>query len=437
MEWWAVLSLFLAGIIIVLVWGIPVAFAFLLVDIIGVLIFMGPQGLTQVTLQIFSSLSTFALTPIPLFILMGELLFHSGMAYKTLDVLDMWLGRIPGRLGVLSAASGTMFAAMSGSTIANTAMLGTVLLPEMRRRGYATSMAIGPIISAGPLAALIPPSSLAVVLASIARIPVGDMLLGGVGPGVFLGITFCVYIVLRCWLNPSLAPQYERSDVSLSERVLGFVVYVLPLGSIIFSVLGLMILGLATPTEAAASGTIVTLLVAACYGKLNKKMVMDSLIGTLEITIMVFMIIAASNTFSSLLAYTGATTGLVATVQGLEVSPLMILVGMNIVVIIMGCFMETIAIMMITLPIFMPIITTLGFDPVWFGVIILVNCETGMLTPPFGMLLFVMKGVAPPDITMQDIVRAAFPYILIYVAALAVLIAFPPLILWLPSVAGR
>ena len=437
MEWWAVLSLFLAGIIIVLVWGIPVAFAFLLVDIIGVLIFMGPQGLTQVTLQIFSSLSTFALTPIPLFILMGELLFHSGMAYKTLDVLDMWLGRIPGRLGVLSAASGTMFAAMSGSTIANTAMLGTVLLPEMRRRGYATSMAVGPIISAGPLAALIPPSSLAVVLASIARIPVGDMLLGGVGPGIFLGLTFCAYIMLRCWLNPSLAPHYERTDVSFRERVLGFIIYVLPLGSIIFSVLGLMILGLATPTEAAASGAIVTLVVAACYGKLTKKMVMDSLIGTLEITIMVFMIIAASNTFSSLLAYTGATTGLVATVQGLEVSPLMILIGMNIVVLIMGCFMETIAIMMITLPIFMPIITTLGFDPVWFGVIILVNCETGMLTPPFGMLLFVMKGVAPPDITMQDIIRAAFPYILIYIASLAVLIAFPPLILWLPSVAGR
>ena len=200
MEWWVVLSVFLAGIIVVLVWGLPVAFAFLLVDIIGVLYFMGPLGLTQMTLQIFSSLSTFALTPIPLFILMGELLFHSGMAYKTLDVLDMWLGRIPGRLSVLASASGVMFAAMSGSTIANTAMLGTVLLPEMRRRGYSTSMAVGPIVAAGPLAALIPPSSLAVVLASIGRIPVGDMLLGGVGPGVFLGLTF-----LRVHNDPLLA----------------------------------------------------------------------------------------------------------------------------------------------------------------------------------------------------------------------------------------
>jgi tripartite ATP-independent transporter DctM subunit len=434
MEWWAVLGLFLAGVIAALVSGLPIAFAFLLVDIIGVLFFMGPQGLTQITLQIFSSLSTFALTPIPLFILMGELLFHSGMAYKTLDVMDTWLGRIPGRLSVLAAASGTMFAAMSGSTIANTAMLGTVLLPEMRRRGYATTMAVGPIVAAGPLAALIPPSSLAVVLASIGRIPVGDMLLGGVGPGVLLGLFFCSYIMVRCWLNSSLAPTYERTGISFRERLLGFIIYVLPLGSIIFSVLGLMILGVATPTEAAASGALVTLAVAACYGRLSKKMVVDSLVGTLEITIMVFMIIAASNTFSSLLAYTGATSGLVATVQGLQVSPLMVLVGMNIVVLIMGCFMETIAIMMITLPIFMPIIAMLGFNPVWFGVIMLVNCETGMLTPPFGMLLFVMKGVAPPEITMQDIIRAAFPYVIIYIASLAVFITFPSLILWLPSV---
>jgi tripartite ATP-independent transporter DctM subunit len=434
MEWWAVLLLFLAGIIAVLIWGLPVAFAFLLVDIVGVLCFMGPAGLDQMTLQIFSSLSTFALTPIPLFILMGEFLFHSGMAYKTLDVMDMWLGRVPGRLSVLAAGSGVMFAAMSGSTIANTAMLGTVLLPEMRRRGYTTSMAVGPIVAAGPLAALIPPSSLAVVLASIGRIPVGDMLLGGVGPGVFLGLVFCVYIMIRCWLNPSLAPQYERTGISLGEKLLGFVTYVLPLGSIVFSVLGLMILGLATPTEAAASGAIVTLVVAACYGRLSWKMVVDSFVGTLQITIMVFMIIAASNTFSSLLAYTGATSRLVATVEGLQVSSLWILIGMNIVVLIMGCFMETIAIMMVTLPIFMPIITSLGFDPVWFGVIMLVNCETGMLTPPFGMLLFVMKGVAPADITVEDIVCAAFPYIIIYIASLAVLIAFPPLILWLPSV---
>jgi len=212
------------------------------------------------------------------------------------------------------------------------------------------------------------------------------------------------------------------------------VTYVLPLGFIVFSVLGLMILGLATPTEAAASGALATLAVAACYRRLTMKMVSDSLVGTLEITVMVFMIIAASNTFSSLLAFTGATSGLVTSVQQLELSPLMILVGMNIIVLIMGCFMETIAIMMICLPIFMPIITSLGFDPVWFGVLMLINCETGMLTPPFGMLLFVMKGVAPPDISMKDIISSAFPYVLFYMLSLAAIIAFPSIVLWLPRI---
>ena len=434
MEWWAVLGLFLGGLIALLVWGFPVAFAFLLVDVIGIVFFMGPAGLNQMTLQIYSSLAIFTLTPIPLFILMGELMFQSGIAYKTLDVMDTWFGRIPGRLSVLAAAGGVMFAAMSGSTIANTAMLGTVLLPEMRRRGYSKNMAVGPIVAVGPLAALIPPSSLAVVLASIGRIPVSDMLLGGVGPGIALGLAFSIYIVLRCWLNPSLAPRYERTEVSFGERILGFIIYVLPLGTIVFSVLGFMILGFATPTEAAASGALVTLGVAACYRRLSWKMLIDSLVGTLQITIMVFMIVAASNTFSSLLAYTGTTSGLVATVQDLRVSPLLILVGMNIILLVMGCFMETISIMMVTLPIFMPIISSLGFDPVWFGVIMLVNCEVGMLTPPFGMLLFVMKGVAPSDITVEDIVSSVFPYMAIYIATLAVLIAFPPLILWLPSV---
>jgi len=434
MEWWAVLGLFLGVLIALLLWGLPIAFAFFLVDVIGIVYFMGPFGLNQMTLQISSSLATFTLAPIPLFILMGELLFHSGLAYKTLDVMDMWLGRVPGRLSVLAAASGTMFAAMSGSTIANTAMLGTVLLPEMRRRGYSTSMSVGPIVSVGVLAGLIPPSSLAVVLASIGRIPVSQMLLGGVVPGILLGLWFCGYIMVRCWLNPSLAPQYDQSSTPFAQKVMATVTYVLPLGFIVFSVLGLMILGLATPTEAAASGALATLAVAACYRRLTMKMVSDSLIGTLEITVMVFMIIAASNTFSSLLAFTGATSGLVTSVQQLKLSPFMVLVGMNAVVLIMGCFMETIAIMMICLPIFMPIITSLGFDPVWFGVLMLINCETGMLTPPFGMLLFVMKGVAPSDISMKDIISAAFPYVLFYMLSLAVIIAFPSIVLWLPRV---
>jgi len=433
MEWWAIIIFFIFGLIIFLISGFPIAFAFLLMDLLAILIFMGPAGLKQITLQIFSSLSTFTLAPIPLFILMGELMFHSGIANNTIDVIDKWLGRLPGRLSLLAASGGTLFSALSGSTLANTAMLGTVLLPEMRRRGYKTSMAVGPIVGVGGVAMLIPPSALAVVLASIGHISVGKILIGGVIPGLLLGILYALYIIIRCWLNPSLAPVYDFKRTSFAERIVAFFRYVLPLGFIIFMVLGLMLLGLATPTEAAASGVVATFLVTIFYGRMNWNMLKASLIGTLEITVMVFMIIAASKTFSSIMAYTGATRGLLSLVQELNVSPLVILLCMQLAVFAMGAFMETISIMMICLPIFMPIVKLLGFDPVWFGIIMLINFEMGLSTPPFGMILFVMKGVAPPDIDIKDICWAALPFILCDMVAMAMIIAWPQLVLWLPN----
>lgn len=433
MEWWAVLMFFIAGLILLLLSGFPIAFAFLFMDLLGIIFFMGPLGLKQIPLHVLSSISTFVLAPIPMFIFMGELMFHSGIAYNTIDVIDRWLARLPGRLGLLAAASGTLFAATSGSTIANTAMLGTVLLPEMKRRGYDTSMAVGPIVGVGGLAMLIPPSALAVVLASIGQISVSEILVGGVMPGLMLGIFFGLYIILRCWLNPSLAPRYETSAVSFWANVIASIKYVLPMGFIIFMVLGMILLGLATPSEAAASGVIATLLVTLVYRRFTWKMFMAAVKGTLEISIMIFMIIAASKTFSSIMAYTGATRGLLALIEGAQLHPLIILISMQVVVFVMGTFMETISIMMICLPIFMPIIKVLGFDPVWFGVLMLINLEMGQITPPFGMLLFVMKGVAPSEITIQEICWAAFPYIVFDIIVMAVIVVWPPLVLWLPS----
>jgi len=436
MEWWAVLIFFIGGLILLLLSGFPIAFSFLLMDVIGILFFMGPLGLKQVPLHVFSSLSTFVLAPIPMFIFMGELMFHSRIAYNTIDVLDMWLMRLPGRLSLLAAASGTLFATTSGSTIANTAMLGTVLLPEMKNRGYKTPMSVGPIIGIGGLAMLIPPSTLAVVLASIGQISVGDILVGGAIPGLLMGILYTSYIIIRCWVNPSLAPKYEQSHIPLKKKLMGTIKYVVPLGFIIFMVLGLMLLGVATPTEAAASGALATLIVTLCYGRLNWKMLKASVIGTLEITIMVFMIIAASKTFSSIMAYTGATRGLLEVIEGLQAHPLLILLGMQLTIFILGTFMETISIMMIALPIFMPIVKMLGFDPVWFGILMLINLEMGMTTPPFGMMLFVMKGVAPPDVTIKEICYAAMPFILCDMVAMAMIIIWPELTLWLPRLTG-
>jgi len=433
MEWWEVFTFFIGGLVLLLVAGFPIAFAFLLMDLVGILIFIGPRGVYQAPLQIFSSLSTFTLAPIPLFIFMGELMFHSGVAYRTIDVLDKWLGRLPGRLSLLAAGGGTLFSALSGSTLANTAMLGTVLMPDMQRRGYHPAMSVGPIVGVGGLAMLIPPSSLAVVLAALGHISVSKILLGGVVPGLLLGAMFALYIILRCWLNPSLAPYYEVAASSWSERILLLVRYVLPLGIIIFMVLGLMLLGVATPTEAAASGVLGTIVVIGFFRRLSLKALKDAITGTLEITVMIFMIIAASNTFSSILAFSGATQGLLGVVKGLDLPPLMVLVGMQLLVFLLGMFMETISIMMICLPIFVPLVKILGFDPIWFGVIMLINFEMGLITPPFGMLLFVMKGVAPEGIGIEEICRAALPFILCDALAILLIIIFPALALWLPS----
>jgi len=433
MEWWVVLSFFFGGVILILLSGFPVAFAFLALDLLGVWIFMGPPGLENIALHIFTSLSSFVIAPVPLFILMGEVMYHSRLADSTLDVLDRWLGRVPGRLGVLAAVSGTIFAATSGSTMANTAMLGTVLLPEMRKRGYSVSMSVGPIIGSGGLAMLIPPSALAVVLASIAQISVGGLLMAGVIPGVILGAMFSVYIILMAYFKPSLAPPYPVPLTSLGEKLFLTVKHLVPIAFIIFMVIGVIVLGLATPTEAAASGAIATVLVSIAYKRFTWQMVKASLKGSTEITVMVFMIIAASKTFSSVLAYTGASGGLTRLVEGLSVHPLLILIVMQVIVGILGCFMEGVSIMMITLPVFMPIAYTLGFNPIWFGVLMLINIEMGQLTPPFGMLLFVMKGVAPPDVTMEQIIKASVPYMIFDALIMAMIIVWPGLALWLPS----
>ena len=218
MEWWMVFVFFVGGLVVFLLAGFPVAFSFLLMDVLGILVFMGVPGLKNVTLGIYSSLSLFTVTPVPLFILMGELMFHSHVADIALDIMDRWLGRVPGRLGVLAAASGTIFAATSGSTMANTAMLGTILLPEMRKRGYSVAMSVGPIIGSGGLAMLIPPSALAVILASISGISVGGLLMAGVIPGVLLGAIFAAYIILRAWMNPSCAPNYAVPPIPLQRK---------------------------------------------------------------------------------------------------------------------------------------------------------------------------------------------------------------------------
>ncbi|MGD9210600.1 MAG: TRAP transporter large permease subunit [Desulfobacteraceae bacterium] len=433
MEWWLALIIILGGLMGLLITGMPVAFCFMVVNLIGAyFLWDGINGFYQLADSIFSSVSTFSLLPVPLFVIMGEVLFHSRLALKAIDVVDKWLGKIPGRLGVLALASGTMFSCLSGSSIGTTAMLGSIMIPDMEKRGYKPSISIGSCMC-GALAMIIPPSALAVILAAIAGVSVGKVLIGGIIPGLLLAVLYIAYIVGRCIIQPSVAPSYTPEPVPFSEKIRVTVKYLLPLGAIVFSVVGLIFLGIATPSESAAMGALATFILAACYGRLNMDLIKKSLAGTLKITVMMFLIVTGSLAFSQILAYSGATSGFVQAVTDLPLPPFVLMIAMQVVILILGMFMEQVSIMLITLPIFMPMVSALGFNEIWFVLIMLVNLEVAMETPPFGFLLFVMKGVVPEHITMSVVYKSTLPFIIIDVTVIILMLLFPELVTWLPE----
>lgn len=406
----------------------------MLISIVGMYVFFGgTAGLEQLIVSINTSLTTFVLLPVPLFIFMGELMFHSGMAPLLVETLDKWLGRLPGRLGLLAVSSGTLFATLTGTSIASTAMLGSILVPEMERRGYKKPMSLGPILGSGGLAIMIPPSGLAVLLGAIGDISVGRILIAIIIPGLLMAILYAAYIIIRCWLQPSIAPVYDVSHTPLSEKLSATVRYILPLGLIIFLVIGVIFVGVATPSEAAATGTLGTAILAFFNGRLTWEVIKKATSSALAVVGMVLLIIAGATAFGQILAYSGATQGLCNLATGLPVAPIIIIIAMQVIILFLGCLMDVVAIMMITLPIFVPIVISLDFNTVWFAAIFLLNIEMAGTSPPFGMGLMVMKGVAPPDTTMGDIYLAALPFLGCDLIVMILILAFQNVALWLPG----
>ena len=438
MGWEFALLLMLGALAALLLIGLPVAVAFLGVNILGAWIFLGGEaGLTQMTRNSVAAITNFTLAPIPLFIMMGEILLHTGIAFRAIDAIERLIARVPGRIPIVAVAGGTVFAALSGSTIANTAMLGRALLPEMLRRGYDPTLAMGPIMATGGIAMLIPPSALAVLVGSLAGISIASLLVAGIIPALIMAALFVGYIVVRCLLNPSLAPSEDVSRLSLRERIVPFLVYVVPLSIIFMAVVGSLLLGIATPTESAALGVLAALATAVGYRVLTWQNLVTSLRATAKTSVMILFIIVASITFSQVLAFSGATRGFIQLVEGLALSPFAVLLGMMATLLALGCFIDQVSMVMITVPLFIPLADLVGIDLVWLGVIYLLTMEISFLTPPFGLLLFVMKGVAPPEITMARIYRAALPFLLLELTVLALVMIWPGLGTWLPSVIER
>jgi tripartite ATP-independent transporter DctM subunit len=437
MSWQFGAWLMLGGSTLLLFIGMPVALTFIAINIVGAFIYMGGEiGLSQLARSSVISLTSFSLTPIPLFVLMGEILFHTGLALKVIDGVERLITRIPGRLAVVAVVSGTVFSAISGSTIATTAMLGSLMLPVMLQRGYHPKLATGPIMAIGAVDMLIPPSALTVLLGSLSGISISKLLIGGVMPGLILSIAFVVWIVVRVRFTPSLAPAEQVELHTGWERWRLFVLYVLPCLSIFGVVVGALGAGWATPTECAAVGAFATLVFAAAYRALTRSALMQALRGTAAISGMILFIILGATTFAQILSFSGASNGLVQTITGHGLSSGAIVVAMMAMLIFLGIFVDQVSMMMITLPIFMPVVQALQIDPVWFGVMYLICMQLGLLLPPHGLLLMTMRGVAPPAVTMGHIFAAVVPYVAMSLLLLAAVFWLPAIATWLPKQIG-
>ncbi|MEO4045099.1 TRAP transporter large permease subunit [Hoeflea sp. CAU 1731] len=414
--------------------SVPVAFAFLSANILGAVLFLGGSaGLVSFVRGMVSSVANYNLAPIPLFIFMGEILFRTGVAYSAINAVDRLISKVPGRLSIVALGGGTVFSALSGSTIANTAMLGGVMLPEMQKRGYSPALSMGPIMAVGGIAMLIPPSALAVLLASLARMPVAELLAGGIIPGLLMAGLFISYVVVRSSLNPRLAPTYDMQKFTWRERIVPFLTDVLPLSLVFISVLGSIIAGIASPTESAALGALSALLLAAYYRKLSWRSLWMAIEETGKTSVMILFIVACSTTFSQILAFSGATDGALTLILQREMTPLVAMAVMMMVLVVLGCFVDQISMMLITLPFFLPMADALGVNEIWLGVMMLIAIELGLITPPFGLLIFVMKGVVGDSYGIRTIYAAAFPFVLLELIVLAVLLLIPNIVTFLPS----
>jgi len=434
MEWPILLLIFLGGLIFLMLLGIPVAYSFLLIECLTALFFWDFEtGMRHITQSMYSVLSSWALLPITLFVLMGEVMFLSGIAPRMIAALDKWMGRLPGRLALLSVGAGALLSTLSGTSIGSIAVLGKVLLPEMEKHRYKPTMMTGPILGSGCLAIYIPPSAMGVFVAIVAEVSVGKLLLGIIIPGLMLAILYASYIIIMCFIQPSLAPSYVMTATPLSEKIVLALKYILPLGSIVFLVVGSIFVGLATPTEAAALGTCGTFVLAAFYRGITWDMTKKVFRETLRITVMILIIVASARIFTNILAFSGASRGMSEWVVGLPVPPLVIVIIMFCVQIFLGGFMAGIPLIAITVPVFTPVVKGLGFDPLWFAIISLISVEISQTSPPFGIGLFVMRGVTPEWISMGDIVKSAIPYLLFSIFTGLLIIFIPEIVLWFPS----
>lgn len=411
--------------------GLEIAFSLGLVGLLGLLWLKGwTVGLGVVGSVAWSNASSFSFVAVPLFVFMSAILLHSGIGQSLYAAVARWVGFLPGGLAVASIFACAIFAAVSGSSVATAATIGMIAIPEMESRGYHKPLIYGSLAAGGTLGILIPPSVPMIIFGVMTETSVGQLYMAGILPGILLGLLFAAYIVGYAMLYPGRAPRGEEGRVPLREK-LRSLVEVAPIALLIVVVLGSMYFGIVTPTEAAALGVSMSLLLAVTIGRLSWPGLVRAFHEAVRTTSMIMLIIIFASIFSHVIALLGTPRALLGLVTGLNLAPWMVFALIFGVLIAIAYALEELSVMIIMLPILFPLVTGLGFDPVWFGIVMIVWLEMGFITPPVGINLFVIQGVARGS-SMRDIAVGSTPFVLILILLVVILFLVPDLALWLP-----
>lgn len=437
MTWWVALSAGVSLLLVFLALGVPVFVSFLLLNVAGVLVFMGPAAFGLFAASIFTTANTSALAAVPLFILMGDILFRSGAMEVLFDSLDRLIGRIRGRQYVLCILLSAILGALSGAAMAVAGMLGRSLFPSMIRRGYDTRLSVGTILGGASLDPIIPPSVLAIIVATLAQVSTGKMLIAGILPGLLLTGMFLIYVLVTLWFKPHLAPDVAADLIDRTTRgsMIGALLRLLPCAFIFFLVMGLVMLGVATPTEAAATGVFGAIVLAAFYRRLSWQMLKEAFRSAVTVSALLLLVMSCAVMFSQLLTFAGAPRALAQIITELDLPAAVMIFAMLALPFVLFMFLDQIALMLVLIPIYMPILKTYGVDEIWFWTLFLVVATVGGISPPFGYTLFAMKSAAP-EIPMSTLYSAAWPFVWLIVLGMFVMALYPPIVTFLPNLAN-
>jgi len=434
-EWITVLMF--GSMLLLLALGLPLAFVTGLIGVTFCLGLYGPMGLTLIASRIYSFMSEYALVSVPMFIMMASLMEKSGVARDLFDAMRVWAGKLPGGLAMQTMVAATIMGAMTGIIGGEIVLLGLIALPQMLRMGYDRKLAIGTICAGGSLGTMIPPSIVLIIYGLTVNVPIGDLFTANIVPGLILSAVYMLYIFARCQLNPKLGPPAPESEraIPLSRKLAQLKGLALPM-LVITAVLGTIYLGIASVTEAAAMGVVGTLLASTLRGELKWVHMRESVVQTMHTCGMLLWLSFGATAMIGVYNLAGGPAFIKGLMTGMDVAPVVIILIMMGVLLLLGTMMDWVGICLLTMPIFVPIVRELGYSPVWFGVLFCLNMQVSYLSPPFGPAAFYLKGVAPKDVTLNEIFSALWPFIILQVAVLLLVLFNPQITLWLPGLGG-